>query len=86
MVSQPYCNLFTPFIDYSKAFDRVKHKSLVDVLLPLDAEDADTRLLTSLFWNQTVTVQCNTELSDWMCMKQEVRQGCVASPHIFTQI
>ena len=62
------------FIDYIKAFDIVKHRPLVELLKSLDQKDADTRLLTHLYWNQTAAVICD---------KQSVRQGCVASPHLF---
>ena len=76
-------NVYTCFIDYSKAFDTVKHGSLVELLQSLDVDAADTRLLTNLYWNQTAAVRCDNELSEWMCIKQGVRQGCVASPHLF---
>ena len=41
--------VYTCFIDYSKAFDTVKHDSLVELLQSLDVDDADTRLLTNLY-------------------------------------
>ena len=41
-------DVYTCFIDYSKAFDTVKHDSLVELLQSLDVDDADTRLLTNL--------------------------------------
>ena len=74
-------NVYTCFIDYSKAFDTVKHDSLVELLQSLDVDDADTRLLTNLYW--TAAVRCDKDLSEWMSIKQGVRQGCVASPHLF---
>ena len=55
----------------------------MEVLLSLDVDEDDIRLLSSLYWNQTAAVRCDTELRDWMCIKQGVRQGCVASPHLF---
>ena len=76
-------DVYTCFIDYSKAFDTVKHDSLVELLQSLDVDDADTRLLTNLYWPQTAAVRCDKDLSEWMSIKQGVRQGCVASPHLF---
>jgi uncharacterized membrane-anchored protein YhcB (DUF1043 family) len=76
-------DVYTCFIDYSKAFDTVKHESLVKLLQSLDVDDTDTRLLANLYWNQTAAVKCDNELSEWMPIKQGVRQGCVASPHLF---
>ena len=74
-------DIYTCFIDYRKAFDTVKHDSLVELLQSLDIGDAATRLLTNLYWTQTAAVRCDKDLSEWI--KQGVRQGCVASPHLF---
>ena len=79
-------DVYTYFIDYSKAFDTVKHDSLVELLQSLDVDDADTRLLTNLYWTQlmeTSAVRCDKDLSEWRNIIQGVRQGCVASPHLF---
>ena len=56
-------DVYTCFINYSKAFDTEKHESLVGLLLSLDVDKADTRLFRSLYWNQTAAVRCDTELS-----------------------
>ena len=43
-------DVYTCFIDYSKAFDTVKHESLVEVLQSQDVVDkSETRLLTNLY-------------------------------------
>ena len=76
-------DVYTCFIDYSKAFDTVKHDSLVELLQSFDVDDTDTRLLTNLYWTQTAAVRCDKDLSEWMSIKHGVRQGCVASPHMF---
>ena len=70
-------------IDYSKAFDTVKRDSLVELLQSPDVDDANTRLLTNLYRTQTAAVRCDKELSGWKSIKQGVRQGSVASPHLF---
>ena len=75
--------VYVCFIDYSKAFDTVKHKLLVDLLQSPDVDQAELRLLTSLYWNQTAAVRCYDNISAWMSIKQGVRQGCVASSHLF---
>ena len=76
-------DVYTCFIDYSKAFDMVKHDSLVELLQSLDVDDADTRLLTNLYLTLTAAVRCDKDPSEWMSIKHGVRQGCVASPHLF---
>ena len=57
---------------------------LVDLLQPLHVDQIELRLLTSLYWNQTAAVKCDDDTSALMSIKQGVRQGCVASPHLFT--
>ena len=71
------------FIDYSKAFDTVKHKLLVDLLQSLVIDQAELRLLISLYWNQTAAVRCDDAISAWTSIKQGVRQVCVAAPNLF---
>ena len=54
--------------------DTEKHKLLVVLLQSLDVDQAELRLLTSLF--------LELNISEWMSIKQGV-QGCMASPHLF---
>ena len=75
--------VYVCFIDYCKALDTVKHKLLVDLLQSLDVDEAELRLLTSLYWNQIAAVRCDEDISAWMSIKQGVCQGCVASPHLY---
>ena len=77
-------DVFTCFIDYSKAFDTVKHASLFDLLSSLDNDSHDIQLLANLYWNQPAAVRHNGEVvSESVNIKQGIRQGCVASPHLF---
>ena len=41
-------DIYNCFIDYSKAFD-----TMVELIQSLDIDNADMRLLTNLYWNQT---------------------------------
>ena len=52
------------FIDYSKAFDTVKHEPLIELLHSLDTDTQDINLLVNLYWNQKDTVRQNGELSE----------------------
>ena len=76
-------DVYTCFIDYSKAFDTEKHESIVELLQPLDVDKSETRQLTNFYWKQTAAVRCGDDISEWLDIKQGVRQGCVASPHLF---
>ena len=75
--------LYACFIDYSKAFDKVRHEPLIDLLRAIDVDSHDVQLLANLFWKQKAAVRHNGEISGWMSIKKGVRQGCVASPHLF---
>ena len=60
---QKHKGVFTCFIDYSKAFDTVKHASLFDLLSSVDIESHDIKLLT-IHWNQQAAVRHNREVSE----------------------
>ena len=62
----------------------MKHASLFDSLSSsLAIESHDIKLLANLYWNQQAAVRHNGEVSESMKIKQVIRQGCVASPHLF---
>ena len=76
-------DVYVCFNDYSKAFDTVKHESLIELLQSLDIDPQDVNLLANLYWNQQAVVRHNGEISESISIKQGVRQECVASPHLF---
>ena len=45
-------DLYLCFFDYTKAFDRVNHEQLLDMLQNLDLEGKDLRFLRNLYWEQ----------------------------------
>ena len=59
-------DVYTCFIDYSKAFETVKHDSLIELLQSFDVDDADTTASTNLYWTQTAAVRCDKDLSEWV--------------------
>ena len=75
--------MYVCFIYYSKAFDTVKHKPLIELLQSLDIDPQAVKLLANLYWNQQAAVRHNGEISESIRINQGVRQGCVASPHLF---
>ena len=76
-------DLYICFIDYSKAFDKVEHEKLFEMLNQLDIDGKDLRVLRNLYWDQTVAVRVEGELSEYTNIKRGVRQGCVMSPDLF---
>ena len=56
-------DLYVCFIDYTKAFDKVKHKELIDMLQQIGVDGKDLRLIRNLYWNQTAAVTINENLT-----------------------
>ena len=77
-------DLYVCFIDYEKAFDRVKHDELVKMLENIGVDGKDVRLVKNLYWNQRASVKIEEEYSESVEVKRGVRQGCVMSPDLFS--
>ena len=71
--------IYVCFIDYSKAFDTVRHEPLIDLLKAIDVDSHDVQLLANLYWKQKAAVRHNGEISEWMGIKQVVHQASCAS-------
>ena len=76
-------DIYLCFIDYSKAFDKVRHEDLFQILNKLDIDGKDLRILSNLYWRQTATVRIDGEHSEETSIRRGVRQGCVLSPDLF---
>ena len=76
-------DLFTCFIDYSKAFDRVHHEQLIKCLERIGIDGKDIRIIANLYWHQKAAIRINNELSPFTSIERGVRQGCVLSPCLF---
>ena len=49
-------DIYMCFIDYVKAFDKVRHQELFEDLDKLDLYRKDAHLLASLYWSQTACI------------------------------
>ena len=76
-------NLNLCFIDFEKAFDRVKHKDLIKMLQNIGVDGKDLRLIRNLYWNQVGALRIGDKLTPWRKTKRGVRQGYVMSPDLF---
>ena len=70
-------DLYLCFVDYEKAFDKVKHEDLMKMLERLEIDGKDLRIIKNLYWNQKVAVKIDDEESKWQCIERGVRQGRV---------
>ena len=76
-------DMYTCFIDYSKAFDRVHHSELIQCLEKIGVDGRDIRIITNLYWHQKAAIRIEDQLSPLIPIKRGVRQGCVLSPYLF---
>ena len=72
--------VFTCFVDYEKAFDRVNWKTLMSALERLGVDWKDRRLIRNLYLNQSVRIRIDGTDSAAGKVGRGVRQGCPLSP------
>ena len=70
-------------LDYKKAFHKVKHENLFQILEKLDMDGKDLRLVRNLYWEQKAAMKVNNDISEYINIKRDVQQGCVLSPDLF---
>ena len=77
-------DLYVCFIDYTKAFDRVRHEEIITILQQLNIDGKDLRIIKNIYWEQKAAVRVEEETSNFQNIKRGVRQGCVLSPDLFS--
>ena len=77
-------DLYLCFIDYTKAFDRVQHDNIINILENLHIDGKDLRIIKNMYWEQTAAIRIENEVSEFIKIKRGVRQGCVLSPDLFS--
>ena len=75
-------DLYLCFIDYAKAFDKVKHEDLFEFLQNLDIDGKDLRLIRNLYWEQSAAIRIDGNIGKYTQIRRGVRQGCVFSPDL----
>ena len=76
-------DIYLCFIDYGKAFDKVRHVELMRILKNIGIDGKDLRLIEALYRKQRVAVRTEDKLTEWTKIKRGVRQGCCMSPDFF---
>lgn len=71
------------FIDYEKAFDKVRHEKLIEILQKIGIDGKDLQFITILYWNQQAKIRINNTLSNDIKIRRGVGQGCILSPILF---
>lgn len=70
-------------LDFNKAFDRVNHESLNEILTHLNCPLAQRRVLVSLCSEMEGRINVNGFLSQPIPLRSGVRQGCPIAPILF---
>ena len=76
-------NVYTCFMDMSKAFERVNHDLLIKKLTELKIYPLIVRAIEFILKNSTACVKFKDSLSTNWCITRGVRQGGVTSVHLF---
>ncbi len=76
-------DLYLCFIDYEKAFDRVQHSKMMEILKTQEIGKNNFKCISNLYWLQKAAVKVEEDIADWTSIERGVRQGCVLSPLLF---
>uniref|UniRef100_A0A3B4ALQ4 Reverse transcriptase domain-containing protein n=1 Tax=Periophthalmus magnuspinnatus TaxID=409849 RepID=A0A3B4ALQ4_9GOBI len=77
-------NILTNNVDFRKAFDRVEHSFLWDVLRQFGFGDTFISWIQLLYQNARSRVKCNGSLTDTFPLSRSVRQGCPLSSLLYS--
>ena len=72
-------DVYICLIDYTKAFDRVKHFKMIECLSEIGKGDKDLQIISKLYWEQSASVRTESGMTSEFKIKKGVRQGCVLS-------
>ena len=75
--------LYICFIDCTKAFDRVKHDLIFEILSKAGVPEKEINIIKNLYLQQKATVRYENETSQEITIKRGVRRGCILSPCLF---
>ena len=68
-------DVYLCFIDYTKAFDRVRHHEIIKELTKLKIDGKDLRIIKNMYWEQTAAMRVEGEISAFQKIKRGVREG-----------
>ena len=76
-------DVYSCFIDATKAFDKIKHDKLFSLLMERGMSSADLRLLVDLYSRQLIRTGWKGHYSSTFSTTNGIRQGGIASPILF---
>lgn len=75
--------VYACYIDFEKAFDKVKHDKLHQLLISKGIDSDDARIIINLYWGQMASAKVENQFTEEMEIRRGVRQGCILSPLLF---
>lgn len=76
-------DVYISFVDYTKAFDNVRHDQLIKTLQNVGIDYKDIRIVANLYWNQSARIKIGKSCTENIEIRKGVRQGCILSPLLF---
>ena len=76
-MTQKNRKVYMVFIDYQKAFDRVNHERLIEILKQEGIPAHEIRIIEHLYWNQKAAVIMENGETEEVDILRGVRQGCI---------
>ena len=74
--------MFLVFLDWEKAFDRVKQDKLFEALERMNIPSHFVNVIRSLYNNPQFSVRMGSQQSTWRKQSTGIRQGCPLSPYL----
>ena len=75
--------IFLVFLDWEKAFDRIKQNKLIEALTRMDLPTKYIQAIQSIYNNPSFSVKMGNSQSTWRKQRRGIRQGCPLSPYLF---
>ena len=72
------------FVDFEKAFDRIRWDKLMEILKKIGVDWRERRLIKELYMGQVVAVRINEGETDLIAIGRGTRQGCPLSTVLFS--
>ena len=76
-------NVYVCFVDFEKAFDRIRWDKLFEILKNIGVDRRDRKLISELYMGQTAVVRTDDGETPPIVVGRGTRQGCPLSPLLF---